>query len=134
MGGGLASRLPVALPHRGISGRGQSSRSPEVIARHRPRLGRHAAPARADRVLRRPLDLMLTGKSVDSKKAGRIGLADDCVPRGSWSRWRASWRFGAKLLPDNCRRRSATRWAMNGPPRKMVADKARVQAAQGQPR
>jgi 3-hydroxyacyl-CoA dehydrogenase/enoyl-CoA hydratase/3-hydroxybutyryl-CoA epimerase len=37
------------------------------------RLPRLVGPAAA-------LDLMLTGKGVDARKAKRLGLADDCVP------------------------------------------------------
>ena len=75
------------------------------------------------------LDLMLTGKAVDAKKAKRIGLADDCVPARvmeSAARIVALGGKPARKLPAQER---ATRWAMNGPLRKMVADKARAQAA-----
>ena len=75
------------------------------------------------------LDLMLTGKSVDAKKAKRLGLADDCVPARvmeSAARIVALGGKPARKLPVQER---ATRWAMNGPLRKMVADKARAQAA-----
>ena len=75
------------------------------------------------------LDLMLTGKSVDSKKAKRIGLADDCVPARVMESAARIVALGAKPFRQLPAKERATRWAMNGPLRKMVADKARVQAA-----
>ncbi|PLX74564.1 MAG: crotonase [Azoarcus sp.] len=69
------------------------------------------------------LDLMLTGKAVDAKKAKRIGLADDCVPpRVMENAARIRVRSGSANPPLPWMAR-----LMNGPLRSKVADKARKQ-------
>ncbi|HHW64637.1 MAG TPA: crotonase, partial [Rhodocyclaceae bacterium] len=126
MGGGL--ELALACRHRIVVDEpGTKLALPEVMLGIVPgwggmlRLPELIGPAAA-------LDLMLTGRSVDAKKAKRLGLADDCVPprvMESAARIVALGSSHAKL-PLQVR---ATRWAMNGPLRSMVADKARAQAA-----
>ena len=78
MGGGF--ELALACRYRIVVDEpGTRMALPEVMLGIVPGLGRHAAPAAL--VGRRPrLDLMLTGKGVDARKAKRLGLADDCVP------------------------------------------------------
>ncbi|MHB8784836.1 MAG: 3-hydroxyacyl-CoA dehydrogenase NAD-binding domain-containing protein [Thauera sp.] len=127
MGGGL--ELALACRHRLVVDEpGTKLALPEVMLGIVPgwggmlRLPALIGPAAA-------LDLMLTGKSVDAKKSKRLGLADDCVPaRVMESAARIVALSGAakKPLP---RKERALRWAMNGPLRKMVADKARAQVA-----
>ncbi len=127
MGGGL--ELALACRHRIVVDEpGTKLALPEVMLGIVPgwggmlRLPALIGPAAA-------MDLMLTGKSVDAKKAKRLGLADDCVPARvmeSAARIVALGGGTARKLPAQER---AMRWAMNGPLRKVVADKARVQAA-----
>ncbi|HQZ01349.1 MAG TPA: 3-hydroxyacyl-CoA dehydrogenase NAD-binding domain-containing protein [Thauera sp.] len=75
------------------------------------------------------LDLMLTGKSVDARKARRLGLVDDCVPlRVMESAARIMALSDAAPRKLSLRER-ALRYAMNGPLRGKVADKARKQTA-----
>ena len=75
------------------------------------------------------LDMMLTGKSVDAKKAKRLGLVDDCVPlRVMASAARIMALSDAPPRIVSLRER-ALRYAMNGPLRRKVADKARKQTA-----
>ena len=75
------------------------------------------------------LDMMLTGKSVDGKKAKRLGLVTDCVPlRVMDAAARIMLRSDAaarKLSVPEC----VLRYVMNGPLRGKVADKARKQTA-----
>ncbi len=75
------------------------------------------------------LDLMLTGKSVDAKKAKRLGLADDCVPARVMESAARIVALGGKPGRRLPARECATRWAMNGPLRSIVADRARAQVA-----
>lgn len=127
MGGGL--ELALACRHRIVVDEpGTKLALPEVMLGIVPgwggmlRLPALIGPAAA-------LDLMLTGKSVDAKKAKRLGLADDCVPprvMESAARILALSGVAKKPLPFKER---ALRWAMNGPARAKVADKARAQAA-----
>ena len=75
------------------------------------------------------LDMMLTGKGVDAKKAKRLGLVDDCVPlrvMESAARIMALSDAPPRKLPLQER---VLRYAMNGPLRSKVADKARKQTA-----
>ena len=71
------------------------------------------------------LDLMLTGKSVDAKKARRLGLADECVPPRVMDK-------AARTLVLSGRPRRALPFMhrlMNGPLKGLVAKKARAQVA-----
>ena len=82
------------------------------------RLPRLVGPAAA-------LDLMLTGKGVDARKAKRLGLADDCVPpRVMDSAARITLLSGRapRVLPLLQR-------LLNGPLKGVVASKARQQTA-----
>ena len=71
------------------------------------------------------LDLMLTGKSVDAVKAGRLGLADACVPP------RVMDNAARMLLLSGQapRRLPLMQRLLNGPLRGVVARKARAQVA-----
>ncbi|MBI4741260.1 MAG: enoyl-CoA hydratase/isomerase family protein [Betaproteobacteria bacterium] len=71
------------------------------------------------------LDMMLTGKSIDAKKAKRFGLADECVPpRVMESAARIL------LLSDTPRRRlPLLQRLLNGPLKSIVAGGARKQVA-----
>jgi 3-hydroxyacyl-CoA dehydrogenase/enoyl-CoA hydratase/3-hydroxybutyryl-CoA epimerase len=71
------------------------------------------------------LDLMLTGKSLDAKKAKRLGLADDCVPP------RVMDDAARVLLLSNMPRRplSLLQRLLNGPLKRMVASGAKKQVA-----
>ncbi len=71
------------------------------------------------------LDLMLTGKSIDAKKAKRLGLADECVPP------RVMDNAARLLLASNTPRRPLP-WLqrlLNGPLKGLVASGARKQVA-----
>jgi 3-hydroxyacyl-CoA dehydrogenase/enoyl-CoA hydratase/3-hydroxybutyryl-CoA epimerase len=127
MGGGL--ELALACRHRIVVDEpGTRLALPEVMLGIVPgwggmlRLPQLIGPAAA-------LDLMLTGKAVDARKARRLGLADDCVPaRVMESAARIVVLSGAAQPPLPLKER-VLRWATNGPARAMVADKARAQAA-----
>ncbi|PKO57044.1 MAG: crotonase, partial [Betaproteobacteria bacterium HGW-Betaproteobacteria-21] len=72
------------------------------------------------------LDLMLSGKAVDAKKAKRIGLADDCVPPRVMEN-------AARMRVQSGATNAALPWMarlMNGPLRPVVAAKARKQVAE----
>ncbi|CAI07409.1 Alpha-subunit of fatty acid oxidation complex [Aromatoleum aromaticum EbN1] len=76
------------------------------------------------------LDLMLTGKSVDARRAKQLGLADECVPP------RVMENAARMLVLSRQRRRKpplALR-LMNGPLKSVVADRARKQVASKAPR
>jgi 3-hydroxyacyl-CoA dehydrogenase/enoyl-CoA hydratase/3-hydroxybutyryl-CoA epimerase len=127
MGGGL--ELALACRHRIVVDEpGTRLALPEVMLGIVPgwggmlRLPELIGPAAA-------LDLMLSGKSVDAKKAKRLGLADDCVPARVMESAARIVALGGKPVRKLPAQERATRWAMNGPLRKMVADKARAQAA-----
>lgn len=127
MGGGL--ELALACRHRIVVDEpGTKLALPEVMLGIVPgwggmlRLPALIGPAAA-------LDLMLTGKSVDAKKAKRLGLADDCVPARVMESAARIVALGGKPVRQLPAKERLTRWAMNGPLRKMVADKARAQAA-----
>ncbi|MDD3327231.1 MAG: 3-hydroxyacyl-CoA dehydrogenase NAD-binding domain-containing protein [Zoogloea sp.] len=82
------------------------------------RLPRLVGPAAA-------LDLMLTGKGVDARKAKRLGLADDCVPpRVMESAARITLLSGREP-----RRLPLMQRLLNGPLKGVVAGKARQQTA-----
>ncbi|CAM5446320.1 3-hydroxyacyl-CoA dehydrogenase NAD-binding domain-containing protein [Thauera mechernichensis] len=127
MGGGL--ELALACRYRLVVDEpGTRLALPEVMLGIVPawggmlRLPQAVGPATA-------LDLMLTGKAVDARKAKRIGLADDCVPARvmeSAARMMALAAAPARRPPLQER---LLRLAMNGPLRRVVADKARKQAA-----
>ncbi|MCK6408872.1 3-hydroxyacyl-CoA dehydrogenase NAD-binding domain-containing protein [Thauera sp.] len=127
MGGGL--ELALACRHRIVVDEpGTKLALPEVMLGIVPgwggmlRLPALIGPAAA-------LDLMLTGKSVDAKKAKRLGLADDCVPARVMESAARIVALGGKPARKLSAKERATRRAMNGPLRKRVADKARAQAA-----
>ena len=71
------------------------------------------------------LDMMLTGKSLDAKKARRLGLADDCVPP------RVMDNAAKMLLVSNTPRRPLPfiQRLLNGPLKSVVANGARKQVA-----
>jgi 3-hydroxyacyl-CoA dehydrogenase/enoyl-CoA hydratase/3-hydroxybutyryl-CoA epimerase len=71
------------------------------------------------------LDMMLTGKSLDAKKARRLGLADDCVPP------RVMDSAAKMLLVSNTPRRPLPfiQRLLNGPLKSVVANGARKQVA-----
>ena len=76
------------------------------------------------------LDLMLTGKSVDARKAKRLGVADECVPPRVMKN--AACMLVASGRPP--RALPLMQKLMNGPLRNIVANKARKQvAAKAQP-
>lgn len=71
------------------------------------------------------LDLMLTGKGVDAKRAQRLGLADECVPPRVMEN-------AARVLVLSRRPRRRLPWTqrlLNGPLKAVVAGQARKQAA-----
>ncbi|MCV2218752.1 3-hydroxyacyl-CoA dehydrogenase NAD-binding domain-containing protein [Thauera sp. Sel9] len=73
------------------------------------------------------LDMMLTGKSVDARKAKRLGLVDDCVPpRVMASAARIVALSGAPARKPALKER-LLRKVMDGPLRSKVAEKARKQ-------
>jgi 3-hydroxyacyl-CoA dehydrogenase/enoyl-CoA hydratase/3-hydroxybutyryl-CoA epimerase len=71
------------------------------------------------------LDMMLTGKALDAKRAKRLGLADDCVPA------RVMDNAAALLIvADQPRRRlPVLQRLLNGPLKRLVARAARKQVA-----
>jgi 3-hydroxyacyl-CoA dehydrogenase/enoyl-CoA hydratase/3-hydroxybutyryl-CoA epimerase len=78
MGGGTGTGAGLPLPHRGGRARHKFGAA-RSHARHRPRLGRHAAPAAAGRPgggAGHDADR----QDIDAKRAKKMGLADDCVP------------------------------------------------------
>jgi 3-hydroxyacyl-CoA dehydrogenase/enoyl-CoA hydratase/3-hydroxybutyryl-CoA epimerase len=71
------------------------------------------------------LDMMLTGRNVDARRAKRMGLADECVPPRV-----AELTARGLLLSGRPRRpRSLLHRLMNGPLRSIVANQARKQVA-----
>jgi len=76
------------------------------------------------------LDLMLTGKSVDARRAKQLELADECVPPRVMEN-------AARVLVLSGQRRRKPPFAlrlMNGPLKSIVADRARKQVASKAPR
>jgi 3-hydroxyacyl-CoA dehydrogenase/enoyl-CoA hydratase/3-hydroxybutyryl-CoA epimerase len=72
------------------------------------------------------LDLMLTGRTVDARRAKRLGLADECVPPRVMTQ-------AARMLVvsgQSSHRPSLMQRLLNGPLRGMVAKKARATVAQ----
>lgn len=71
------------------------------------------------------LDMMLTGKSLDAKKAKRLGLADECVPP------RVMDSAAKMLLLSNTPRRALSfmQRLLNGPLKGVVANGAKKQVA-----
>lgn len=126
MGGGL--ELALACRYRLVVDEAATRLAlPEVMLGIMPawggmaRLPRLIGPAAA-------LDLMLTGKSVDARKAKRLGLADDCVPaRVMEDAARIVVSAGITRKRPLLERLSGR--LMNGPLRGMVADRARKQVA-----
>ena len=71
------------------------------------------------------LDLMLTGKSVDGRRAQKLGLADECVPPRVMEN-------AARMLVLSGQTPHALPWMqklLNGPLKPIVANKARQQVA-----
>jgi 3-hydroxyacyl-CoA dehydrogenase / enoyl-CoA hydratase / 3-hydroxybutyryl-CoA epimerase len=63
------------------------------------------------------LDLILTGKSIDGKRAARIGLADAAVPEAIFSEWSAAFargKFGARKPRGLRKRTTAARIFLEG--------------------
>jgi 3-hydroxyacyl-CoA dehydrogenase/enoyl-CoA hydratase/3-hydroxybutyryl-CoA epimerase len=71
------------------------------------------------------LDMMLTGKTIDAKRAKKMGLADDCVPP------RVMEPAARQLLLSGLPRRTLPlmQRLMNGPLKSLVANGARKQVA-----
>jgi 3-hydroxyacyl-CoA dehydrogenase/enoyl-CoA hydratase/3-hydroxybutyryl-CoA epimerase len=82
------------------------------------RLPKRVGPAAA-------LDMMLTGKTIDAKRAKRMGLADDCVPP------RVMEMAARQLMLSGQPRRSLPfiQGLLNGPLKSIVANGARKQVA-----
>ena len=121
MGGGL--ELALACRYRiAVDEPGTRLALPEVMLGIVPgwggmlRLPLKTGPAAA-------LDMMLTGRSVDARKAKRMGLADECVPRRVMDN-AARMMVGSRRAP---RRLPLLQKLMNGPLRNLVADRAREQ-------
>ncbi len=123
MGGGL--ELALACRYRvAVEEPGTKLALPEVMLGIVPawggmkRLPETIGPALA-------LDMMLTGKPVDAKKAARIGLADACVPP------RVMENAARMLVLSGQPRRKLPFVAslMNGPLKSLVASKAKKQVA-----
>ncbi len=127
MGGGL--ELALACRYRLVVDEpGTRLALPEVMLGIMPawggmlRLPQVIGPAAA-------LDLMLTGKSVDAKKAKRLGLADDCVPPRVMEPAARILALSAKPARALSLPQRALRFALNGPLRRLVAGRARKQTA-----
>ncbi len=124
MGGGL--EMSLACRYRiAVDEPGTRMALPEVMLGIVPawggmlRLPRTIGPAAA-------LDMMLTGKSANAKKAKKLGLVDDCVPLRVMDN-------AARMLVTSGReprRLPLLQKLLNGPARRIVADKARKQVAQ----
>jgi 3-hydroxyacyl-CoA dehydrogenase/enoyl-CoA hydratase/3-hydroxybutyryl-CoA epimerase len=71
------------------------------------------------------LDMMLTGRAVDARKAKRLGLADECVP----PRLMLATARGLALSGRPPRKRPLIARFMNGPFKPIVAAQARKQVA-----
>ncbi|MCB1958351.1 MAG: enoyl-CoA hydratase/isomerase family protein [Rhodocyclaceae bacterium] len=123
MGGGL--EMSLACRYRiAVDEPGTRMALPEVMLGIVPawggmlRLPRTIGPAAA-------LDLMLTGKSVNAGKARKLGLVDESVPLRVMDN-------AARMLVTSGReprQLSLLHKLMNGPARRLVADKARKQVA-----
>jgi len=123
MGGGLelslACRYLLAVDEPGTK-----MALPEVMLGIFPgwggmlRLPQRVGPAAA-------LDMMLTGKGIDARRAKKMGLADDCVPP------RVMDQAARQLVLSGQPRRSLTilQGLLNGPLKAMVASGARKQVA-----
>lgn len=72
------------------------------------------------------LDMMLTGKTIDAKRAKRMGLADECVP----PRVMAAAARMLVLNPPPRRKLPLMQRLLSGPLKAIVAAKARKQVAQ----
>ncbi len=71
------------------------------------------------------LDLMLTGKTLDARRAKKLGLADDCVP----PRVMAAAARQLVLSGQSRRPPPLLQWILNGPLKFVVARSARRQVA-----
>jgi 3-hydroxyacyl-CoA dehydrogenase / enoyl-CoA hydratase / 3-hydroxybutyryl-CoA epimerase len=71
------------------------------------------------------LDMMLTGRNVDARKARRLGLADECVP----PRVMDATARGLVLSGRPPRKQPLMERLMNGPLKPLVASQARKQVA-----
>jgi 3-hydroxyacyl-CoA dehydrogenase/enoyl-CoA hydratase/3-hydroxybutyryl-CoA epimerase len=71
------------------------------------------------------LDMMLTGRAIDARKAKRMGLADECVP----PRVAMATARGLVLSGKPRRTRPLLHRLMNGPLKSFVAAQARKQVA-----
>ena len=124
MGGGL--ELSLACRYRiAVDEPGTRLALPEVMIGIVPawggmlRLPALIGPAAA-------LDLMLTGRSVDARKAKRLGLVDECVPPRIMDN-------AARLLVVSGQPRRRPGWTqrlMNGPLKQVVAERARSRLAE----
>ncbi len=123
MGGGL--ELALACRHRIVVDEpGTRLALPEVMLGIVPgwggmlRLPQLVGPGAA-------LDMMLTGRGIDAKKARRMGLADECVPPRVM-RNAARMLVGSGAAP---RRLPFVQRLMNGPLKALVAAQAKKQVA-----
>jgi 3-hydroxyacyl-CoA dehydrogenase/enoyl-CoA hydratase/3-hydroxybutyryl-CoA epimerase len=121
MGGGL--ELALACRYRiAVDDPATRLALPEVMLGIVPgwggmlRLPRTIGPSRA-------MDMMLTGRGVDAKKAKRIGLVDECVPRRVMDN-AARMTVSSGRAP---RRQPLLHRLLNGPLRSLVGDQARQQ-------
>lgn len=123
LGGGL--ELALACRHRVAVDDPQTRLGlPEVLLGIVPawggmqRLPRRIGPAAA-------LDLMLAGKTVDARRAQRLGLVDVCVP----ARLMTEAARGRVLDPAPSREPARLQRLLNGPLKALVARQARAQVA-----
>ena len=131
MGGGL--ELALACRYRIVVDEPATRLAlPEVMLGILPAWGgMHRLPRLVGPVV--ALDMMLTGKSVDARKAHRIGLADACVPPRVMENAAAmlvASGAGSGAAPASLPRRIS--WfnrLLNGPLKPLVASRARKQLA-----
>ncbi len=126
MGGGL--ELALACKYRVVVDEpGTKLALPEVMLGIVPGWG---GMLRLPQLIGAPaaLDLMLTGRAVDARRARQLGLADDCVPaRVMDNAVRALLRSGRR--PRDARDLPLLQRLLLGPLKAMVVGKARAQVA-----
>lgn len=86
------------------------------------RLPRRVSPPEA-------LDMMLTGRGVDAKKAKRMGLADECPPPRLAEATARALVLSKPLPPPRPLLHRLQHWLMSGPLKPIVAAQARKQVA-----
>ncbi len=80
--------------------------------------------------IRSALDLILTGRMVDGRRARRIGLADESIPEPIFEEWSETFarsKAGTRKPAGRRRRRSASDWLLEGNPlgRRILFSRAR---------